>query len=105
MDLSDATLVMMNESAGHPAVASIAQSVYERLARGEAVGYQQLDELIGEASGKGVLRALHAKYSPVAYDAILMPILTELDRQKPVPPRHRPSHENDPLLATTWPTR
>jgi hypothetical protein len=89
MDLSDATLMMMNESAGHPAVASIAQSVYERLARGEAVGYQQLDELIGEASGKGVLRALHAKYSPVAYDAIMMPILMEIDRQKPVPPRGR----------------
>jgi hypothetical protein len=108
MDLSDATLVMMNESAGQPAVASLAQSVYQRLARGEAVGYRQLDELIGEASGKGVLRALHAKYSPVAYDAIMMPILTEIDRQKPVPPR-RPRGgtvpENDPLLAATWPPR
>jgi hypothetical protein len=107
MELSDATLMMMNESTGHPAVASIAQSVYERLTRGEAVGYQQLDELIGEASGKGVLRALHAKYSPVAYDAIMMPILREIDRQKPVPPQRArggdAGPENDPLLAATWP--
>jgi hypothetical protein len=105
MDLTDAMLVILSESAEHPAVTSIAQSVYDRLARGEDVGYQQLDNLIGEASGKGALRALHAKYSPVAYDAILMPILAELDRQKPVPPRHRPDRENDPLLASAWPPR
>lgn len=105
MDLTDATLVMLSESAGHPAVSSIAQSVYERLTRGEDVGYQQLDTLIGEASGKGVLRALHAKYSPVAYDAIMMPILAEIDRQKPVPSRHRPDVEDDPLLARSWPAR
>jgi hypothetical protein len=108
MDLKDAALMMAAESAGEPAVASAAQSVYERLTRGEAVGYQQLDQLIGEASGKGVLRALHAKYSPVAYEAIIMPILAELDRQKPVPPR-RPAGgtdpESDPLLASTWPPR
>jgi hypothetical protein len=106
MDLKDAALMMAAESAGEPAVASAAQSVYDQLARGEAVGYQQLDQLIGEASGKGVLRALHAKYSPVAYEAIIMPILAELDRQKPVPPRPRPDGtESDPLLASTWPRR
>jgi hypothetical protein len=105
MDLTDATLVMLSESAGYPAVSSIAQAVYERLMRGEDVGYQQLDQLIGEASGTGVLRALHAKYSPVAYDAIMMPILAEIDRLKPVPSRHRPDVEDDPLLASTWPAR
>lgn len=103
MDLTDATFIVLSESAGHPAVASIAKSVYERLAHGEDVGYQLLDDLIGEASGKGVLRALHAKYSPVAYEAIMMPILAEIDRQKPVPPRSRPDSASDPLLASTWP--
>ncbi|HEX3714245.1 MAG TPA: hypothetical protein VHV09_15740 [Trebonia sp.] len=105
MDLKDATLMLANESAGHPALSALARSVYERLAQGEAVGYQQLDQLIGEVSGKGVLRALHAGYSPVAYEAILGPILAEIDRQKPVPARPRPEPEQDPLLATAWPPR
>jgi hypothetical protein len=105
MDLKDAMLVLRCESAGHPWLTSLAQSVYERLARGEAVGYQQLDTLIGEASGKGVLRALHASYSPLAYQAVIMPILAEIDRQKPVPPRREPDPEQDPLLATSWPPR
>jgi hypothetical protein len=87
MDLKDATLMVLSESDAHPAVASLARSAYDLLARGEQVDYRLLDELIGEASGKGVLRALHARYSPVAYEAIIMPILSEIGRQKPVPPR------------------
>ncbi len=84
MDIKDATLMMLHESAGQPAVASLARSVYDRLANDEAVDYRLLDELIGEASGKGVLRTLHAKYSPVAYEAIIGPILTEIGQQKPI---------------------
>jgi hypothetical protein len=106
MDLKDATLMMLSESAGQPAVASIARSVYDRLAEGQAVDYRLLDELIGEASGKGVLRDIHAKYSPVAYEAIIMPILTEIGRQKPVRPRWRRDGDDpdaDPLRASVWP--
>jgi hypothetical protein len=108
MDLKDATLMLLSESDGHPAVASLAKSAYDRLARGEEVDYRLLDDLIGEASGKGVLRALHARYSPVAYEAIIMPILTEIGRRKPVPPRRRAGDddpENDPLRASAWPSR
>ena len=32
MDLKDATLMLLSESAGHPAVASLAQSAYDQLA-------------------------------------------------------------------------
>ncbi len=32
MDIKDATLMLLSESAGHPAVASLAKSVYDRLA-------------------------------------------------------------------------
>jgi hypothetical protein len=108
MDFRDATLVMLSESADYPAVASIAQSVYERLVNEEPVDYRLLDDLVGEASGKGVLRALHAKYSPTAFEAIITPILTELGRQKPI--RSRGGSEpvdpdTDPLLASTWPPR
>lgn len=108
MDLRDATLMMLSESADQPAVASIARSVYERLANEEPVDCRLLDDLIGAASGKGVLRALHAKYSPTAYEAIIMPILTELGRRKPVRSggHSAPADpEADPLRAATWPPR
>jgi hypothetical protein len=108
MDIKDATLVMLSESADHPAVASIARSVYERLVNGDPVDYRLLDNLVGEASGKGVLRALHAKYSPVAYEAIIGPILAEIGRQKPIRSQRYAGPvdpDTDPLLAGTWPTR
>ena len=38
--------------------------------------------MIGEASGKGVLRLIHQRYSPTAYEALLMPIFREIDRQR-----------------------
>ena len=108
MDLKDATLMMLSESADHPAVASLARSAYDQMVNQERVDYRLLDELIGEASGKGVLRALHAKYSPTAYEAIIMPILSELGRQKPVRSRSHSQPvdpETDPLRASTWPPR
>ncbi len=76
--------MFLAESAAHPAVAEIAQSAYDRLVQGEDVGYQVLSELIGEASGKGVLRAMHAKYSPQAYEAIIGPVLQEIGRRAPI---------------------
>ena len=105
MDLKDAVLVVLSESADHPAVASIARSAYERLANDEPVDYRLLNDLIGEVSGKGVLRVLNAKYSPVAYEAIIMPILTEIGLQAPVNPLADAGvdPEADPLLASTWP--
>jgi hypothetical protein len=108
MDIKDATLMMMSESADHPAVASLARSAYERLVNEEPVDYRLLNDLIGEASGKGVLRALSAKYGPTAFDAITEPILAEIGRQAPIRSRGhaRPADpETDPLRASTWPPR
>lgn len=78
MDLKDAALILASESADHPAVALVAQSAYDRLVQGELADYRVLNDLLGEASGKGVLRALHRKYSPTAYEAIIMPICQEI---------------------------
>jgi hypothetical protein len=108
MDLKDATLMFLSESAGHPAVATLAQSAYDRLAAGEEVDYRLLDDLMGEASGKGVLRAMHSKYSPTAYEAIISPVLNEIGRRKPIhsdrtPPA--PGSADDPLTAPAWPPR
>jgi hypothetical protein len=108
MDLKDATLMILIESAAHPSVARIAQAAYDRLASGQEVDYRVLDELVGEASGKGVLRAIRQKHGVTAHEAIFAPILREIDREKPVPPRRRPAeyqHSADPLTAAAGDTR
>jgi hypothetical protein len=104
MDLKDATLMFLSESAAYPAVASIARSAYDRLAEGEEIDYRVLDELIGEASGKGVLRELNRTYSPEAFEAMIGPILQEIGRTKPIQSQ-RPTvaPEDDPLTAPVWP--
>ena len=95
------------EAAAYPAVATIARSAYDQLADDGGLEYRVLDELIGEASGKGVLRAIAQKYSPTAYEAMIGPILQEIGRQKPIrsswQPTVRPGSDDDPLTAKTWP--
>jgi hypothetical protein len=59
MDLKDATLMILAESAPCPGVARLAQSAYDALAEGDEVPHWILSDLLGEASGKGVLRVLH----------------------------------------------
>jgi len=102
MDLQDATLMILIESAAHPSLAKIAQAAYDQLVSGQEVDYRVLDELVGEASGKGVLRAIRQKHGVTAHEAIFGPILREIDRRKPVPPRRRPAGQqagHDPLPA------
>ena len=83
MDLKDATLMILAESGAHPRLARIAQSAYDELADGRPVHYSVLSDLINEVSGTGVLRAMHRKYSPVACDAMLMPVLREVRGTSP----------------------
>ena len=101
MDLKDATLMFLAESAAHPAVAEIAQSAYDRLVEGEDVDYRVLSDLVGEASGKGVLRAMRQKYGPAAFDAMVMPILNEVGRRAPIrSSRSSWQPGQDPLMAS-----
>ena len=105
MDLKDATLMLLAGSAAHPALAAAAQSAHDALATGQQVPYQTLSDLLAEASGKGVIRDLRRKYSATAFEAILFPILREVDRQKPVPPRRRATAYpggRDPLTDPDW---
>lgn len=102
MNLRDACLVFLSEAAGQPAVAALARSAYDRLLEDGDVDYQVLDDLLGEASGKGILRELHAKYPPVAYEAILGPILHEIGARKPIRssrPQWHPQPGEDPLAV------
>lgn len=89
------------EAAGYPAVAEIAQSAYDRLAEGQDVDYRVLDDLVGEASAKGVLRAMRQKHGPAAFEAIIGPILHEIGRRKPIRSSRDYSWQSgeDPLTA------
>ncbi len=78
--------MFLAESAGYPKLARLAQSAYDALADGGEAPHWILSDMIGEASRQGVLRVMHRKYSATAYDALLMPICREIDRQRPVPP-------------------
>jgi hypothetical protein len=101
MDLKDATLMFLAEAAAYPAVAELAQSAYDRLVAGEELDYRVLSDLVGEASGKGVLRAMNQKYSPAAFEAIIMPVLQEIGRRAPIGssrPTWQPG-DGDPLTA------
>ena len=94
--------MILTESRAHPSLERLAQAAYDELAGGREVSYLILGDIINEASGKGVLRELHQKYSAAAYDAMLMPILKEIGHRKPVPPRRRPVPSDsspDPLTA------
>jgi hypothetical protein len=109
VDLKDATLMFLVEAAAHPAVATTARSAHDQLVDGDGIDYRILDKLIGEASGKGVLRAIARKYGPTAYEAMIGPILHEIGRQKPIQsrwqPSTRPGSDDDPLTARVWPPR
>lgn len=96
MDLNDALLMIMVESAGHPELAALAQSAHDRIGDDGFVDYRVLSDLVAEASGKGVLRAINAAHGPAARDAIFGPVLREIDRQKPVPPRRTASERPGP---------
>jgi hypothetical protein len=84
VNIQDATLMFVTESDAHPTVQRRAQTIYDQLSSGEHVPYTMLQDLIDEASGKGVLQALARKYSPTAYESIIMPILSEIGRYKPI---------------------
>jgi hypothetical protein len=101
MNIADATLIVLREATAYPEFAALTQSAYDELVDGNEVPYPVLSDIIGKASEKGVLRAIHRDYSATAFDAILMPILSEVDRQRPVPPRRRAASEDtvDPLTA------
>jgi hypothetical protein len=88
MDLKDATLMFLAESAASPGLHRLAQSVYNESSDGRAVPHTVLSELLGEASGKGVLQAMKQQHSAAAFDSIIVPICRENDRQRPVPPRY-----------------
>ncbi len=98
MDLRDAALMFLAETAGY---SEIARSAYDQLRRDGDIDYGVLSDLVDEASGKGALRAMRQKYSPSAFDAIITPVLQEAVR-KPIRsnrPVWEPEPGEDPLAG------
>jgi hypothetical protein len=93
MDLRDATLMFLAESGEYPELTRLAESAYDDLCLGREVPHTVLSDLLGEASGQGVLRTLRRRHSAAAFESIIMPICREIDRQKPVPPYRGPVRE------------
>ena len=110
MDLKDATLMILIESAAHPSVARIARAAYDELASGQEVDYRILDELVGEASGQAA-RAIRHKYGATAHEAIFAPILREIDLEQLYPaaptasriPRKRRSAHGQQMVTLLLP--
>jgi hypothetical protein len=102
VNLQDSCLVFLAASAAEPTVAALARSAREQAAETGTADWRLLDQLIGEASGKGILRALGAAHDPVAYNAILHPILAEIGASKPIRssrPAWYPEPGKDPLAV------
>jgi len=62
------------ESAAYPDLHTRVQATYDEMVRGQQVPHEVLSEILGEASGKGVLRAIQQKYSATAHEAMMMPL-------------------------------
>ena len=69
--------MFLSESAAYPAVASIAQSAYDRLVEDEEIDYRVLDELIGEGATVGHLCVVHG--AVVGFEALIGNGATVLD--------------------------
>jgi hypothetical protein len=93
MDLRDATLMFLAESGEYPELTRLAESAYDDLCLGREVPHTVLSDLLGEASGQGVLGTLRRKHSAAAFESIISPICREIDRQKPVPAYRGPVRE------------
>ena len=85
MNLKDALLMITVESQDHPELRARMRSAYDEMVRGQQVPHAVLSELVGEASGKGVLQAIKQKYSPTAQEAMMIPLSREIGCQRPVP--------------------
>jgi len=76
MDLADAPLMLMTESAGYPGVARLAESAYLELVSGRPAPHQVLSALIREGSDKGVLLDLRLHQLMCSRDLALAQLST-----------------------------
>jgi hypothetical protein len=84
MDLTQATHMVLTESAAHPDLLRLARSAYDDLSLGRPVHYTVLTDLLYEASGKAVFDEIKRTYGERAFDDMVLVLGREIDRQAPV---------------------
>lgn len=89
MDLSDATRMILSESAAHPELLRVTREAHDRLARGVGVPHTDLSWMLREAARKNVYPALRTRYGVAAFDEMVVVLCREIDNQAPVPARAR----------------
>jgi hypothetical protein len=87
MNLTDATRMILAESAAFPELMRVTRDAYDELAAGRQVHYTALSWMVREASRKDLYGVLIQKYGSGAFDDMITVLCREIDRQAPVPSR------------------
>jgi len=86
MQPADATAMILAESTPYPDLMRLTSLIYDRYTAGSPVDYTDLSAMFDEASGKGVLRVLHAQ-DEAAFNEMVLVLGREIDRQAPIKSR------------------
>lgn len=84
MELTTATKILANESAGVPELRRTAQHVHDEYAAGRSVDHDTLAELVGRAADLGLLTT-HRERVPEENEGMIIALLREVDRLSPEP--------------------
>lgn len=87
MELSDATRMILAESAAFPELMRVSRDAYSESAAGRRVHHTALSWMLREASRKDLYGALIQKYGTDAFHDMVTVLCREIDRQAPVPSR------------------
>ncbi|SEG75558.1 hypothetical protein SAMN04489712_11156 [Thermomonospora echinospora] len=87
MNLTDATRMIMAESAAFPELMRAARDVYDELSAGRRVHYTALNWILREAGRKDLYGVLRQKHGTGAFEDMVTALCREIDRQAPVPSR------------------
>lgn len=87
MNLTDATRMIMAESAASPELMRVTRAAYDELAAGRQVQHTVLSWMIREASRKDLYGVLIRKHGSGAFEDMITVLCREIDRQAPVPSR------------------
>lgn len=87
MNLTDATRIIMTESAAFPELMRVTRDTHDELAAGRQVHYTALNWVVREACRKDLYGVLIQKHGKDAFEDMITVLCREIDRQAPVPGR------------------
>ncbi|HEX2316058.1 MAG TPA: hypothetical protein VHJ17_20115 [Thermomonospora sp.] len=87
MDLTDATRMIMAESAAFPELMRVTRDAHDTLAAGRRVHHTALSWMLREASRKDLYGVLIQKHGTGTFEDMVTVLCREIDRQAPVPSR------------------